>query len=144
MSENNDKKGKTPRHYTVGYGKPPVNSRFKKGSSGNPKGRPKGTLNLATVLERTLREEVVIVESGKRTIVTKLEAAMKQLTNKAAMGDLAAMRQLLALVISAEERSKDDDKPADELSGTDQQVMQAVLKRFEAATRKEGNNDTEQ
>jgi hypothetical protein len=144
MSENKDKKDKTPRHYTVGYGKPPVNSRFRKGVSGNPKGRPKGTLNLATVLERTLREEVVIVESGKRTIVTKLEAAMKQLTNKAAMGDLAAMRQLLALVISAEERSKDDDKPADDLSASDQQVMQAVLKRFEAATWKEGNNDTEQ
>jgi hypothetical protein len=47
-------------------------------------------------------------------------------------------------VISAEERSKDDDKPADDLSASDQQVMQAVLKRFEAATWKEGNNDTEQ
>jgi len=56
----------------VGYGKPPQNFRFKQGRSGNPRGRPKGTLNMATVLARTLREKVVIDENGKRKTVTKL------------------------------------------------------------------------
>ena len=42
--------------HTVGYRKPPMHSRFKKGKSGNPNGRPKGTVNFATVLLKTLRE----------------------------------------------------------------------------------------
>ena len=36
--------------YEVGYKKPPIHTRFKPGVSGNPKGRPKGTKNLATDL----------------------------------------------------------------------------------------------
>ena len=82
----------------VGYRKPPAHTRFKKGQSGNPKGRPKGSLNLSTVLVRTLREQVVINEGGQRKTVTKLEAAVKQLANKAASGDLGALRQLFMLV----------------------------------------------
>ena len=35
--------------YEVGYRKPPVGTRFKKGQSGNPAGRPRGTVNLATL-----------------------------------------------------------------------------------------------
>jgi len=49
-----------PKATKLGYCNPPEHGRFKKGQSGNPKGRPKGTLNLATVLERTLREKVVL------------------------------------------------------------------------------------
>ena len=85
----------------VGYGKPPKHTQFKKGQSGNLKGRPKGTLNLAKVLERTLREEVVINENGRRKVITKLEAAITQLVNKAASGDGHAMRYLCHLVLSA-------------------------------------------
>jgi hypothetical protein len=68
----------------VGYCHPPESARFTKGQSGNPKGRPKGSLNVATVFIKTLREKVVINENGQRKTVTKLEAAIKQLVNKAA------------------------------------------------------------
>jgi hypothetical protein len=84
-----------PKTTKGGYCNPPETTRFKKGQSGNPQGRPKGTLNMATVLERTLREKVVINESGKRKTITKLEAAIKQLTNKAASGDLKALQLLV-------------------------------------------------
>ena len=43
--------------YTVGYGKPPRHTRFPKGQSGNPKGRTKGSLNVATILPRMLLED---------------------------------------------------------------------------------------
>jgi Family of unknown function (DUF5681) len=124
-----------PKTAKVGYCCPPEHTRFKKGQSGNPQGRPKGTLNLATVLERTLRERVVINENGKRKTVTKLEAAVKQLTNKAASGDLKAFQLLTALARSAEERASQapDQNPA--LEDLDEKVLLGILKRYEAASR---------
>ncbi len=132
-----------PRNYEVGFGKPPKATQFKKGQSGNPKGRPKGTLNLATVLERTLRERVVINENGRRKVITKLEAAVKQMVNKAASGDSAAQRQLLALVISAEERPSQAPASGSELNEADRLVMQSVLKRFETTSKGDTGNESD-
>jgi hypothetical protein len=125
--------------YDVGFGKPPKTSQFRKGSSGNPKGRPKGRRNLATVLERTLQEKVVINESGVRRTVTKLEAAVKQLVNQAASGDLGAMRQLSPLARSVEEERI--DPPTKQLDEDDQKVMENVLKRFEKFANGEENGN---
>jgi hypothetical protein len=116
----------------VGYGKPPQNFRFKQGRSGNPRGRPKGALNMATVLARTLREKVVIDENGKRKTVSKLEAAIAQLVSKATSGDAQAIRYLCQLVTSAEERSVVVE-PTKQLSETDQKVMDNILKRFQGS-----------
>ena len=91
-----------PKTTKGGYRHPPEKSRFKTEQSGNPHGRPKGALNMATILERTLREPVIIVENGKRITVTKLEAALKQVVNQAASGKLKAVQLLATLVRSAE------------------------------------------
>jgi hypothetical protein len=123
----------------VGYGKPPKNSRFKVGRSGNPKGRPKGSLNLATVLQRTLRETIVISENGRRRVMTKLEAAVAELVKKATSGDGHAIRYLCQLVASAEERSVVVE-PTTQLSETDQKVVANILKRFQRSF-KEKNNE---
>jgi hypothetical protein len=118
-------------HSTVGYCNPPERTRFKKGHSGNPRGRPKGTLNLATVLERTLRQEVVITENGKRKTVTKLEAAVHQLIDKAGAGELNALGLLAKLVRSAEEREAQAPARSNALDEVDQQVVLSIMKRFE-------------
>lgn len=128
------KSGAKPRkesHSTVGYCNPPEHTRFREGQSGNPKGRPKGTLNLATVLERTLREKVVITENGKRKTVTKLEAAVHQLIDKAGSGELSALQLLSKLVRSAEEREAQAPTPNTALDEVDQQVVLSIMKRFE-------------
>lgn len=84
--------------YCVGYGKPPAQSRFKKGQSGNPAGRPKGRLNLITVLEQALNVKVVVNEGGRRKIKSKLGVAITQAVNKAAGGDLKALQVILDLM----------------------------------------------
>ncbi len=131
-------KPEKPKSAKVGYCNPPERTRFKTGQSGNPRGRPKGTLNIATVLERTLREKVVINENGKRKIITKLEAAIKQLTNKAASGELKALQLLTALVRSAEERAIQAPAPNSGLEEVDERVVLEMLRRLEAASKESG------
>jgi hypothetical protein len=114
----------------VGYGSPPEGSRFKKGISGNPKGRPKGSLNVATVFAKTLRERVVINEHGKRKTVTKLEAALKQLANKAASGDLRAFPQLVALARDIEAKQSMPGAQAPVLGELDLEVIDGIMKRY--------------
>ena len=128
--------------YEVGFGKPPKHAQFKKGQSGNPKGRPKGSLNLAAVLERILREKVVLNENGRRKVVTKFDAAMTQLANKAAFGDSQAVRYLCQLVRFLEERSVPVE-PTTQLSETDRKVWDNILRRFQQAS-KENSDDTDQ
>ena len=103
---------------------------FAKGQSGNPSGRPKGTLNLATALKKTLREKVVINENGRRKTVTKLEAAFKQLVNMAATGELRAIQLLSALARSIEEQPNQQSGQQTELGDADQKVFDSILKRL--------------
>lgn len=86
-----------PLEDEVGYGKPPKHARFQAGQSGNPKGRPKGSMNLAAALNRALREKVIVTEKGRRRSITKLDAAVIGLVNRAAKGDAKATQQLLGL-----------------------------------------------
>ncbi|HZF75245.1 MAG TPA: DUF5681 domain-containing protein [Acetobacteraceae bacterium] len=81
--------------YEVGYGKPPRHSRFRPGRSGNPKGRPKGAASLGTLLEKALAEVVVVRKGDRQQRISKGEAMIIQLVNKAAGADLAAMKVLL-------------------------------------------------
>ncbi|MEO7862005.1 MAG: DUF5681 domain-containing protein, partial [Nitrospirales bacterium] len=89
-----DENKETPP-YPVGYRKPPTRTQFKKGRSGNPKGRPTGSPNFATALEQALSEQVIVNEGGQRHAVTKLVATVKQLVNKATQGDARATQQVL-------------------------------------------------
>ena len=87
------------RPYEVGYGKPPLHSRFPKGTSGNRRGRPKGSTNHLAALRRVLDQKVIVVEDGKRRKISKLEAAMTQQMNKAAQGDTRACQAMLKVVV---------------------------------------------
>ena len=71
----------------VGYAKPPKHTRFTKGRSGNPKGRPTGSKNIATMMIEELTQPVAIVENGKRTKIPKIRAAVRQALNRAMVGD---------------------------------------------------------
>lgn len=126
------------KDYDVGYGKPPVNTRFKKGQSGNPAGRPKGSRNLLVVLEETLNEQVRIKENGQWRQLSKLELLVKQLVNKAATGDSAATQRVVQLAMALDGKKFQESMSMAFDSEADQQVLQNIKKRL--ASQKEKQN----
>jgi len=90
--------------YEIGRGKPPWHAGFQKGRSDNPKGRPRASKNLGTLLSQALDEKVMVTEDGLRRRVTKRELVVKQLVNKSASADLCAIKQLIDIVERVEGR----------------------------------------
>lgn len=85
-----------PKNKT-GYKQPPVGSQFKKGKSGNPKGRPKGTRNFKTDVKATLARPVQVVEGGRSRSISTQQAGLERLREKALKGDQRALDRLIAL-----------------------------------------------
>jgi hypothetical protein len=77
--------------YEVGYQKPPSKTRFRKGQSGNPRGRPPGRKK-ELPYEAVLGQMVKVVEDGRESRVTAEEAFLTFLTRKGLEGDGAAAR----------------------------------------------------
>ena len=77
--------------YEVGSCRPPRHTRFQPGRSGNPRGRPKGSVNLSTALMRELAQPVEVTKNGRRKRMTKAEVAATQMVDAAARGDQKAI-----------------------------------------------------
>src|SRR5438270_9648456 len=91
------------RDYAVGYGKPPVETRFQKGQSGNPEGRPRGRRSLVALLGDALSHR-----SGMRnpdgSYKTQAEAIFAGLVGVAAGPDLKAKKLLFDVLIRLNRR----------------------------------------
>lgn len=83
--------------YPVGYRKPPKGSRFTKGKSGNPNGRPKGAKNLGTYLSEELDEVITVREGGTVVKMTKGRALIKTLLARGLKGDARAAREIIVM-----------------------------------------------
>lgn len=123
---------KSPRLYDVGYKKPPRQTQFKKGTSGNPKGRPKGSLNFSTFIERELGAKVTVNENGVRKRISKKHAIAKQLVNKAAGGDHKVIPILMSEERSRELHSSQD--VAKHFTSDDARVLENLILRIKGAS----------
>ena len=117
------------RDYAVGYGKPPVHTRFQKGKSGNPKGRPRGMRNMSTLLSTALNASIVVVANGRRKKITKREAIVTQLVNKSASADLKATQIVLAMLRDVESQADGSAEPA-AFTEADQQIIRRIQARL--------------
>lgn len=99
MSKDSDENDRRPhrgnsRSYEVGYGKPPKASQFRKGQSGNPRGRPRRRPSLAeAALQQLYRYVSVRGEPGKK--VLGIDALVQNLAALAIQGNMRAFRMLL-------------------------------------------------
>jgi hypothetical protein len=118
------------RDYEVGYGKPPRHTRFQKGRSGNPRGRPPGAKNFKTLLSDALNEPVVVTENGGRHKITKREAIIKQLVNQSATADWRAVKILLDLLRDIEGGTEPASPEAVPFTEPDEKVIAQLRTRF--------------
>lgn len=82
--------------YKVGKGRPPLATRWRPGQSGNPKGRPRGAKNLATIFAEALSQKLEIQEKGKFRKISAREGIVLKVVNAALKGDLKAIAFVLA------------------------------------------------
>jgi hypothetical protein len=91
--------------YAVGYGKPPPDTRFRKGQSGNRSGRPPGTSlgrTKALALEEAYR--TVTVKEGRDTVaLPAIQAILRRQIALATKGNGPAQRAVIAAVLGIEE-----------------------------------------
>jgi Family of unknown function (DUF5681) len=113
--------------FEVGYKRPPQHTRFRPGRSGNPRGRPKGTRNLASDLEDELADRILVREGGRQLKISRQPALLRTLVDQALTGDTRAagiVLQLVARLITPEigrTAASEDQLPADD---------RAILERF--------------
>lgn len=102
------------RNYEVGYGKPPTHSRFKKGTSGNPKGRRPKSSNVDKLMDEELDRKITVHENGKSARITLRQFIIKRHIRNAMEGDARAINHVLEFMRTRSKPDPFDLEPADE------------------------------
>jgi hypothetical protein len=96
--QSNKSNNQTNEDAEVGYKHPPLDSQFRRGQSGNPRGRRKGQRNVAPVVTEILSQLVTVKQGGKARRVSKGNAVILMLMSKAQNGDGMAVKAMLCWV----------------------------------------------
>jgi len=108
-------KGPASSKYEVGYGKPPAQTQFRPGQSGNPGGRPKGARNKLPALNEERLKNIILEEAyrairindGDRQIkVPMAQAIVRAVAVNAVKGQQRAQRLFTELLTTTERENK--------------------------------------
>ena len=127
MAKRRDQRG-SGREYEVGYRKPPTATRFQKGQSGNPSGRPRRSRSAGDVITEILERKVTVRDGAGARKVTVQEAMLLKFAENALKGDAKALNLLLNL---AERYREDPARTIDpaELDPDDEAIIKDFLAR---------------
>jgi hypothetical protein len=119
--------GAGKKDYEVGYGKPPVHSRFRPGQSGYPAGRRKGVRNLKTDVKRMLAMPVKVKEGGRTRTKSTQEAALLVLRERTLNANTRAFDRIIDLALRF---NNDEGGQAQQLTADDRAILAAYMARF--------------
>jgi hypothetical protein len=127
----------------VGFGRPPRSRQFKPGESGNPRGRPKGARGVSQVLEAALNKRITVTEGGKRKRITKLDAAIQQVANKAASGGEKAVKLVMEMIAHGERTRQpaDGQMTADAQKTRDAAILDLLKTQMQSLVSEEGDDE---
>src|SRR5690349_6441483 len=130
MKRNPPRRIGTDASYEIGYCKPPKRTQFKKGQSGNRKGRPRGQPNFRTAVREALEEKITIREGNRTRTVSKMDAIIQVTFNKALKGDARGLVAFLQLARSAGLMDEEPELSSTEsISAEDEAILAGFLER---------------
>jgi hypothetical protein len=117
----------------------PDASKFRKGHSGNPKGRPKGAKGLKTLVARELKASITVQQNGKKTRIRQSEALVKRMVNDALQGRDRPRDTVLRYADAIDQDRQ--QREAQELSAEDQAILDRYFERRLARTKRLENDN---
>jgi formate dehydrogenase maturation protein FdhE len=113
-----------------GYKNPPVEHQFKKGKSGNPKGRPRKKkqpssdpgLDLIASVHRELGKTISVQENGQHRKITKLDAFSAQLVAQSVNGKPSQQKMLLSL-LTLHKHEETEQQTLEQLQSYDENLL---------------------
>lgn len=111
--------------FEIGYAKPPAETRWKKGQSGNPRGRPKGRRGMKQIVQKEAQRKVTVTENGRRRSLPASDVVIRKVFSQALAGEQAAAK----LVLSYLEKFLPDEVPVEtkRLTPDDEKLLREFL-----------------
>lgn len=104
--------------------------RFRAGTTGNPRGRPRKARGVDASIMKAVNEKVMVTEGGRRTRRAKLDITAAQIANKGAAGDLPAAKMTMDMVRKAEANAEAQAARAPAMTRNDHVIAARVIERL--------------
>lgn len=104
--------------------------RFRAGTTGNPRGRPRKARGVDASIMKAVNEAVMVTEGGRRRRRAKLDIAATQIANKGAAGDLPAAKLTMELVRKAEANAEAEAARSPVMTRNDHEIAARVIERL--------------